>query len=175
MTPEDIANWLGYLSGPPILKDEVRYALKKLWRKPGKAASPDEVDTEMLQALDEAGIDLLHSLISRIYEWNDPIWAIEIHLCHTPQEAASPAASPRLFRLQNYQPDKPRLKTSLDDLSRKNLPENQAGDTRYPIWLCIRPGHNECYLLKTMNGKQGLKINTKKTKCLAVSKITPEP
>lgn len=86
MTPEDIANWLCYLSGPPILKDEVCYALKKLRRKPGKAASPYDADTETLQALDEAGIDLLHSLISRIYEWNDPIWATEIHLCHTPKK-----------------------------------------------------------------------------------------
>lgn len=50
------------LSGPPILKDEIHYTLRKL--KPEKAAIPDEVLMEMVKALDEEGIDLLHSLIS---------------------------------------------------------------------------------------------------------------
>ena len=57
------------LSGPPILKDEVRWGLKNM--KTRKAPGPDEVVTEMITALDEAGIDLVHRLVSKIYDTGD--------------------------------------------------------------------------------------------------------
>ena len=43
------------LDGPVILKEEVRKAINSL--RPGKAPGDDEITTEMLQALDEEGID----------------------------------------------------------------------------------------------------------------------
>ena len=36
--------------------------------KPNKAAGPDEVVYEMLKALGDAGVDMLHTLINKIYE-----------------------------------------------------------------------------------------------------------
>ena len=54
------------LSGPPITKDEIRWALHK--SKTSKAAGPDEVVTEMLNALGDTGVNILHSLVNKIYD-----------------------------------------------------------------------------------------------------------
>jgi len=53
-------------SGPPILKDEIRWALKNM--KTDKSPGPDEIPVEMLIALDEEGIDMVWKLASNIYE-----------------------------------------------------------------------------------------------------------
>ncbi|XP_042868436.1 uncharacterized protein LOC122250840 [Penaeus japonicus] len=58
-------NQLENLSGPAITKDKVRWALQNM--KPNKATGPDEVVTEMLKALGETGINLLHNLANKIY------------------------------------------------------------------------------------------------------------
>ena len=49
-------------SGPSIAKDEVRWALQNM------KLSPDEVVTEMLKALGETGINILHNLVNKIYD-----------------------------------------------------------------------------------------------------------
>ena len=53
------------LDGPLILK-EVRKAINSL--RPGKAPGDDEITTEMLQALDEEGIDKVTELCNKIYD-----------------------------------------------------------------------------------------------------------
>ena len=40
--------------GPPIMKDEVRKAVKSM--KKGKTAGPDTITVEMIESLDEFGI-----------------------------------------------------------------------------------------------------------------------
>lgn len=52
--------------GPVILKEEVRNSINSL--KPGKAPGDDEISTEMLQALDEIGIDKITELCNKIYD-----------------------------------------------------------------------------------------------------------
>ena len=52
--------------GPSILRSEAICTLRKL--KPGKAAGPDEVYSEILKAFDEEGIDMIWWLIAKIYE-----------------------------------------------------------------------------------------------------------
>lgn len=54
------------LSDPPITKDEVQHAMMKM--KTGKSAGLDEVRRETLEALEEVGVEILHCLISKIYE-----------------------------------------------------------------------------------------------------------
>jgi len=54
------------LSGPSILKSEIRWALSKM--KSGKASGPDNIYTEMLQALEEDGIEIVWRLVNNIYE-----------------------------------------------------------------------------------------------------------
>lgn len=49
-------------SGPPITKEETQRALQAM--KHGKAVGPDEVPTELLQALEDHGIDVLHNLFN---------------------------------------------------------------------------------------------------------------
>ena len=54
------------LPGPAILKDEVWWAMKIA--KENKAMGPDGIPIEALKALEDMGVDLVHHLISRIYE-----------------------------------------------------------------------------------------------------------
>ena len=54
------------LNGPIILKEEVKKAIDTL--RPGKAPGEDEITTEMLQALDEIGIDKITELCNKIYD-----------------------------------------------------------------------------------------------------------
>ncbi|XP_063586323.1 uncharacterized protein LOC134763697 [Penaeus indicus] len=54
------------MSGPPIMEDEVRNAVRKM--KKGKAPGPDNITLEMILALDEYGINLLTSLLNKIYD-----------------------------------------------------------------------------------------------------------
>lgn len=49
-----------------ILRSEVEWAVKHM--KQGKSPGPDEISTEMLQALEGVGVDLLFDLITKIYE-----------------------------------------------------------------------------------------------------------
>ncbi|XP_063588673.1 uncharacterized protein LOC134765810 [Penaeus indicus] len=54
------------MSGPPIMEDEVRHAVRKM--KKGKAPGPDNITLEIILALDEYGINLLTSLLNKIYD-----------------------------------------------------------------------------------------------------------
>ena len=54
------------LNGPIILKEEVEKAIYTLC--PGKALGEDEITIEMLQALDEIGIDKITELFNKIYD-----------------------------------------------------------------------------------------------------------
>ena len=54
------------MEGPPILKDEVRDALKKM--KTGKAAGPDGVTVAALSALGTWGLDKITDLLNLIYD-----------------------------------------------------------------------------------------------------------
>ena len=51
--------------GPPILKDEIKSAIKQM--KTGKALGPDGIATEMIEALEEFGVDILYDLLNEIY------------------------------------------------------------------------------------------------------------
>ncbi|GFR88239.1 hypothetical protein ElyMa_000765700 [Elysia marginata] len=51
-------------AGPPIMKDEVRAAIRKM--KAGKATGPDGVAVEMIEALEEYGVEKLTSLLNDI-------------------------------------------------------------------------------------------------------------
>ena len=52
--------------GPPIMKDEVRKAVKSM--KKGKAAGPDKSTVEMTESLDDFGIDMLTDFLNAIYD-----------------------------------------------------------------------------------------------------------
>ena len=56
---------LDNLNGPIILKQEVKKAIDTL--RPGKSPGEDEMTTEILQALDEIGIDKITELYNKIY------------------------------------------------------------------------------------------------------------
>ena len=48
------------------MKDEVRKAVKSM--KKGKAAGPDKITVEMIESLDEFGIDMLTDFLNAIYD-----------------------------------------------------------------------------------------------------------
>ena len=48
--------------GPPILKDEVRYAMNKM--KHGKAPGPDKITSEILEALEDFGLEKVTKLVN---------------------------------------------------------------------------------------------------------------
>ena len=52
--------------GPPIMKDEVRKAVKLM--KKGKTAGPDKIIIEIIESLDEFGIDMLTDFLNAIYD-----------------------------------------------------------------------------------------------------------
>ena len=54
------------LEGPPILKTEVRAAIKRA--KANKAPGADGVTAEMIKALEEFGVEKLTDLYNDIYE-----------------------------------------------------------------------------------------------------------
>lgn len=51
--------------GPPILEDEVRKAISKM--KKGKAAGPDDIPTELIQAMGDTGIKAVTHLLNAIH------------------------------------------------------------------------------------------------------------
>ncbi|GFS27117.1 RNA-directed DNA polymerase from mobile element jockey-like [Elysia marginata] len=53
-------------AGPPIMKDEARAAIRKM--KAGKATGPDGTAVEMIEALEEYGVEKLTSLLNEIYD-----------------------------------------------------------------------------------------------------------
>ena len=57
------------LEGPTILRSEVQAALAKMKRN--KATGPDEISAEMLEALDDYGLEKLTELINEIYDSGD--------------------------------------------------------------------------------------------------------
>ena len=57
--------------GPPIMKDEVRKAVKSM--KKGKAAGPDKITVEMIESLDEFGIDILTDFLNAMTLEKSPL------------------------------------------------------------------------------------------------------
>ncbi|GFR98655.1 LINE-1 retrotransposable element ORF2 protein [Elysia marginata] len=53
-------------AGPAIMKDEVRAVIREM--KAGKATGPDGVAVEMIEALEEYGVEKLTSLLNEIYD-----------------------------------------------------------------------------------------------------------
>ena len=53
------------MEGPPIMKDEVRQAIKSM--KGNKATGPDGIFVEMIQSLHELGVDAITNLVNKIY------------------------------------------------------------------------------------------------------------
>ncbi|GFS01962.1 LINE-1 retrotransposable element ORF2 protein [Elysia marginata] len=53
-------------AGPPILKDEVRAAIRKM--KSGKATGPDKISEELIEALEDYGIEKTTNLLNEIYD-----------------------------------------------------------------------------------------------------------
>ncbi|CAF3582803.1 unnamed protein product [Rotaria socialis] len=54
------------IEGPSIMKDEVRQAIKSM--KTNKATGSDGISIEMIQCLDERGVDIMTKLINKIYD-----------------------------------------------------------------------------------------------------------
>ena len=79
--------------GPVILKEEVRKAINSL--RPGKAPGDDEISTEMLQGLDEIGIDKITDLCNKIYD-SGYIPEVNIHFF------TKETKSRELYRLSNH-------------------------------------------------------------------------
>ena len=52
--------------GPQILKDEIRSTIKQM--KTGNALGPDGIATEMIEALEEFGVNILYDLLNEIYD-----------------------------------------------------------------------------------------------------------
>ena len=53
-------------AGPPIMKDEVREAMRKM--KTGEATGPDGLSIELIEALEEYGIEKVTTLLNEIYD-----------------------------------------------------------------------------------------------------------
>ena len=53
-------------AGPPIMKDKVREAMRKM--KTGKATGPDGLSIELIEALEEYGIEKVTTLLNEIYD-----------------------------------------------------------------------------------------------------------
>ena len=53
-------------AGPPVMKDEVREAMRKM--KKGKANGPDGLSIELIEALEEYGIEKVTTLLNEIYD-----------------------------------------------------------------------------------------------------------
>ena len=53
------------MEGPPILKDEIECALKSM--KNGKATGPDDISVEMIESLEDTGINKLESIMNKMY------------------------------------------------------------------------------------------------------------
>jgi len=56
----------GNFAGPPILKDEVRAATKKM--KNGKATGPDGISVKLIKALGDFGLFELTELLNKLYD-----------------------------------------------------------------------------------------------------------
>ena len=54
------------MEGPPIMKDEVRQAIKSM--KGNKATGPDGIFVEMIQSLNELGVDAITNLVNKKYD-----------------------------------------------------------------------------------------------------------
>ena len=54
------------MDGPPILKEEVSAAIRKM--KQGKAVGPDNIPIEVFAVLEDIGIDFLTKLLNSIYD-----------------------------------------------------------------------------------------------------------
>ena len=62
----EIQKFDGALSGPPIMQDEIRAAIRAM--KKGKAAGEDGIVIEIIEATEEFGIRKITDLANRIYE-----------------------------------------------------------------------------------------------------------
>ena len=49
-------------AGPPIMKDEAREAMSKM--KTGKATGPDGLSIELIEAIEEYGIEMVTTLLN---------------------------------------------------------------------------------------------------------------
>ena len=54
------------IDGPPILKEEVKAAIKKM--KLGKATGPDNIPIEIIVTLEDLGLNIVTNLLNRIYD-----------------------------------------------------------------------------------------------------------
>ncbi|GFN88930.1 transposon tx1 uncharacterized 149 kda protein [Plakobranchus ocellatus] len=53
-------------AGPPIMKDEVQAAIRKM--KTGKATGSDGISVELIEALGDYGVDKVTILLNEIYD-----------------------------------------------------------------------------------------------------------
>ena len=54
------------IEGPEITKDEIRNGIRRM--KKGKAVGPDDVAVEMLEAMEDEGIELLYKILNHVYD-----------------------------------------------------------------------------------------------------------
>ena len=56
----------GNTEGPEILREEVENTITSM--KTGKATGPDTISTEMIQALEDVGIDAITKMLNTVYD-----------------------------------------------------------------------------------------------------------
>ena len=54
------------MEGPPILKDEIKSSLRRM--KYGKAIGPENISVEMLDALENIGINKMESIMNKMHD-----------------------------------------------------------------------------------------------------------
>ena len=59
-------NEITFFAAPPIMKDEIRAAIRKM--KLINATGPVSISVELLEALEDYGIDKISTLLNEIYE-----------------------------------------------------------------------------------------------------------
>ena len=127
-------------TGPRILKNEVRWALKN--KKTGKQAGPDDISVEMLIALEADGIDLVWEIVNKVYKTgNFPETCWNFFRC-----MAKYSRYTRLRKSQNHNLDKTHSQRSTEDRSSASEMANYTRNTWKPIWIHVRSRNQECNL-----------------------------
>ncbi|GFR99386.1 hypothetical protein ElyMa_004527200 [Elysia marginata] len=118
-------------AGPPILKDEVRAAIRKM--KSGKATGPDKISVELIEALEDYGIEKTTNLLNEIYDTGqiptDLTKSIFIALPKKPR-----ATECELQFTQNNQPYKSCHQNIATDSNAEGKEQNKTTNSRRTMW-----------------------------------------
>ena len=108
-------------AGPPIMKDEVREAIRKM--KTGKATGPDGLSIKLIEALEEYGIEKVTTLLNEIYDTGQiPVDMSRSIFYSTTKETRSN----RLRTSPNHQPHEPRYKAAFKNHHDESKKQNKS-------------------------------------------------